>query len=87
MCFEHCDPLTQPVPIRPTCHYTMGGIDVVDYKTCACELPGLFRFRRLLISSTVLTAWVVTPLADGEYSVKYPVLVQLTMLKHMNNQM
>ena len=42
MCFEHCDPLTQPVPIRPTCHYTMGGIDVVDYKTCACELPGLF---------------------------------------------
>ena len=42
MCFEHCDPLVQPVPIRPTCHYTMGGIDVVDYKTCACELPGLF---------------------------------------------
>ena len=42
MTFEHCDPLTQPVPIRPTCHYTMGGIDVVDYKTCACELPGLF---------------------------------------------
>lgn len=42
MTFEHCDPLTQPVPIRPTCHYTMGGIDVVDYKTCACEVPGLF---------------------------------------------
>ena len=20
----------------------MGGIDVVDYKTCACEVPGLF---------------------------------------------
>jgi len=40
--FEHCDPLTQPVPIRPTCHYIMGGIDVVDYKTCATELPGLF---------------------------------------------
>lgn len=40
--FEHCDPLTQPVPIRPTCHYIMGGIDVIDYKTCATELPGLF---------------------------------------------
>ncbi|WP_277293451.1 FAD-binding protein [Veillonella montpellierensis] len=40
--FEHCDPLTTPVPIRPTCHYIMGGIDVVDYKTCATELPGLF---------------------------------------------
>ncbi len=42
MTFEHCDPLVQPVPIRPTCHYTMGGIDVVDYKTCACEVPGSF---------------------------------------------
>ena len=42
MCFEHCDPLTTPVPIRPTCHYIMGGIDVVDYKTCATSLPGLF---------------------------------------------
>ncbi|WP_038114001.1 FAD-binding protein, partial [Veillonella montpellierensis] len=40
--FEHADPLVQPVPIRPTCHYIMGGIDVVDYKTCATELPGLF---------------------------------------------
>ena len=42
LCFEHCDPLTDPVPIRPTCHYIMGGIDVVDYKTCATEIPGIF---------------------------------------------
>jgi succinate dehydrogenase/fumarate reductase flavoprotein subunit len=42
MCFEHCDPLVQPVPIRPTNHYIMGGIDVVDYKTCATEINGLF---------------------------------------------
>ncbi len=42
MCFEHSDPLVQPVPIRPTNHYIMGGIDVVDYKTSATELPGLF---------------------------------------------
>ena len=42
LCFEHCDPLTDPVPIRPTCHYIMGGIDVVDYKTCATEVPGIF---------------------------------------------
>lgn len=40
--FEHCDPLVQPVPIRPTTHYIMGGIDVVDYKTCATAVPGLF---------------------------------------------
>ncbi len=40
--FEHADPLTQPIPIRPTCHYSMGGIDVVDYKSCGTVVPGLF---------------------------------------------
>lgn len=42
MTFEHADPLVQPIPIRPTCHYTMGGIDVVDYKTAGTIVPGLF---------------------------------------------
>lgn len=42
ICFEHVDPLEEPIPIRPTCHYTMGGIDVIDYKTCATKIPGLF---------------------------------------------
>ncbi|WP_298703329.1 FAD-binding protein [uncultured Veillonella sp.] len=40
--FEHADPLKQPIPIRPTCHYSMGGIDVTDYKTCGTVIPGLF---------------------------------------------
>ncbi len=40
----------QPVPIRPTCHYTMGGIDVVDYKTCACELVCSLLAKHLCIS-------------------------------------
>lgn len=40
--FEHADPLVQPIPIRPTCHYSMGGIDVNDYKTCGTCVPGLF---------------------------------------------
>jgi len=40
--FEHKDPLIEPIPIRPTCHYIMGGIDVVDYKTSATIVPGLF---------------------------------------------
>ncbi|WP_288302084.1 FAD-binding protein [uncultured Veillonella sp.] len=40
--FEHADPLVQPIPVRPTCHYSMGGIDVKDYKTCATVVPGLF---------------------------------------------
>lgn len=42
MTFEHKDPLIEPVPIRPTNHYIMGGIDVIDYKTCATEVKGLF---------------------------------------------
>lgn len=42
ICFEHADPITDPIPIRPTCHYTMGGIDVTDYKTAGTNVPGLF---------------------------------------------
>jgi succinate dehydrogenase/fumarate reductase flavoprotein subunit len=40
--FEGVDMITDPVPIRPSNHYSMGGIDVVDYKTCATRIPGLF---------------------------------------------
>lgn len=40
--FEGVNLLEQPVPIRGTCHYSMGGIDVVDYKTCATKIPGLY---------------------------------------------
>lgn len=40
--FEGADPVTEPIPIRPTCHYSMGGIDVTDYRTCATSLKGVF---------------------------------------------
>ncbi|WP_378954361.1 FAD-dependent oxidoreductase [Pelosinus sp. sgz500959] len=40
--FEGVDIAEQPVPIRTSCHYSMGGIDVVDYKTCATKMPGVF---------------------------------------------
>lgn len=40
--FEGVDLFEKPVPIRGTCHYSMGGIDVIDYKTCATKIPGLF---------------------------------------------
>jgi succinate dehydrogenase/fumarate reductase flavoprotein subunit len=40
--FEHVDPLTDPIPVRPTCHYTMGGIDVIDHTTCATSVKGIF---------------------------------------------
>lgn len=40
--FEGVDIAEQPVPIRTSCHYSMGGIDVIDYKTCATKIPGVF---------------------------------------------
>jgi succinate dehydrogenase / fumarate reductase flavoprotein subunit len=40
--FQQVDPVDQPIPIRPSCHYFMGGIDVIDFRTCATSLPGVF---------------------------------------------
>ena len=41
MAFEGVDMITDPVPIRPSNHYMMGGIDVVDFRTCATAIDGL----------------------------------------------
>lgn len=40
--FEQVDPINEPIPIRPSCHYSMGGIDVTDFKTCATIIKGVF---------------------------------------------
>lgn len=40
--FEGADPVEVPIPIRPTCHYSMGGVDVIDYRTCATTVMGVF---------------------------------------------
>ena len=40
--FEQVDPIHKPIPIRPSCHYSMGGIDVIDYHTCATAVEGVF---------------------------------------------
>lgn len=39
--FEGVDLITDPVPIRPSCHYVMGGIDVTDYKTGGTLIEGV----------------------------------------------
>lgn len=39
--FEGIDMIEEPVPIRPSCHYMMGGIHVTDYKTCATPIEGI----------------------------------------------
>lgn len=40
--FEQIDPIEEPIPIRPSCHYSMGGIDVIDYQTCKTAIEGVF---------------------------------------------
>ncbi len=40
--FEGVDPVKDLVPIRPTAHYCMGGIHVVDYKTSQTSIEGLY---------------------------------------------
>ncbi len=40
--FEGVDPVKDPVPIRPTAHYCMGGIHVMDYRTSETPMKGLY---------------------------------------------
>ncbi|HAV40247.1 MAG TPA: succinate dehydrogenase, partial [Aquificaceae bacterium] len=40
--FEGVDPVYDPVPIRPTAHYCMGGIHVENYMTSATPMEGLY---------------------------------------------
>lgn len=39
--FEGVDVIEKPVGIRPSAHYTMGGIHVQDYRTCATPVEGV----------------------------------------------
>ncbi len=40
--FEGIDLVDAPMVIRPTAHYSMGGIEVADYKTMTTRVNGLF---------------------------------------------
>lgn len=40
--FSGVDPSCEMIPIRPGSHFTMGGIDIVDYQTCATVVKGLY---------------------------------------------
>jgi len=39
--FEGIDLIQEPAPIRPSCHYMMGGIHVSDYESCATPIEGV----------------------------------------------
>ncbi|RUM58799.1 MAG: succinate dehydrogenase flavoprotein subunit [Persephonella sp.] len=40
--FEGVDPIEEPIPVRPSAHYSMGGIHVEDYKTSMTPVKGVF---------------------------------------------
>jgi succinate dehydrogenase / fumarate reductase flavoprotein subunit/NADH-dependent fumarate reductase subunit A len=40
--FEGVDPIEEPIPVRPTAHYSMGGIHVEDYETSMTNVKGVF---------------------------------------------
>ncbi|MCS6957725.1 MAG: FAD-dependent oxidoreductase [Aquificaceae bacterium] len=40
--FEGVDPVYDPVPIRPTAHYCMGGVHVENYMTSSTPMEGLY---------------------------------------------
>ena len=40
--FAGTDITKDPVLISPTCHYSMGGIEVADFKTAATRVPGIY---------------------------------------------
>lgn len=40
--FEGVDPVYDPVPIRPSAHYCMGGIHIENYRTSSTPMEGLY---------------------------------------------
>ena len=40
--FENIDLVEKPIPIRPTAHYCMGGIDIAKFDDMSTPIPGLF---------------------------------------------
>jgi succinate dehydrogenase / fumarate reductase flavoprotein subunit len=40
--FAGVDITKQPVPISPTCHYSMGGLETMDFHTCETRVPGVY---------------------------------------------
>ena len=40
--FEDIDLIEQPVPIRPTAHYSMGGIEVDKFDDMSTKIPGIY---------------------------------------------
>ena len=78
--FEGVDPVKAPIPIRPTAHYCMGGIDVVDFKSSQTSVKGLLAVGECAcvsvhganrLGGNSLTELVVFGKYAGEYAKEY----------------
>jgi len=78
--FEGVDPVKAPIPIRPTAHYCMGGIDVVDFKSSQTSVKGLLGIGECAcvsvhganrLGGNSLTELVVFGKYAGEYAREY----------------
>ncbi|MBE3607069.1 FAD-binding protein [Campylobacter sp. RM13119] len=78
--FQDIDLVEQPVPIRPTAHYSMGGIEVVSIDDMSTKIPGIYVGGEAScisihganrLGGNSLTDAVVTGKLAGEGATKY----------------
>ncbi|GAB6077628.1 FAD-dependent oxidoreductase [Hydrogenobaculum acidophilum] len=78
--FEGVDPAKAPIPIRPTAHYCMGGIDIIDFKSSETSVKGLLAIGECAcvsvhganrLGGNSLTELVVFGKHAGEYAREY----------------
>lgn len=78
--FEGLDPLKHPIPIRPTAHYCMGGIDVISFRNSETSIKGLLAVGECAcisvhganrLGGNSLTELVVFGKFAGEYAKDY----------------
>ena len=93
--FEGVDPVKDPIPIRPTAHYCMGGIDVVDFKSSETSVKGLLAIGECAcvsvhganrLGGNSLTELVVFGKFAGEYAREYAKNTDFSDKKPSTNQ-
>jgi len=93
--FEGVDPAKAPIPIRPTAHYCMGGIDILDFKSSETGVKGLLAIGECAcvsvhganrLGGNSLTELVVFGKYAGEYAKEYAKNTDFSNNKPSTNQ-